>query len=209
MFESSVGRLCPPEVTLLLAAKTGDFAQAKNAMTQIQTRTMRHKHCSSHINRNTSNDDTGSKINMSDKYDTIAAIANTTDERGQTALHLAALHGHAHITSFLVQASLPITTTADPGTLETRPSWSTSSLVECATPGDRLTPLRLAAERGHLETVRVLLDYGASVSARDSIDQATPLHAAAEAGHTEIVVELIRHGADVEARAVSGQTPLR
>ncbi|CAM9244493.1 unnamed protein product, partial [Sphacelaria rigidula] len=64
-------------------------------------------------------------------------------------------------------------------------------------------------ERGHLETVRVLLDYGASVSARDRIDQATPLHAAAEAGHAEVVVELIRHGADVEARAVSGQTPLR
>ncbi|CAM9244419.1 unnamed protein product, partial [Sphacelaria rigidula] len=129
MFESSVRRFCPPEVTLLLAATTGDFAQAKNAMTQIQTNTTRYKHSSSHhkldhdMNKNTNtNNDTGSKINMSNEYDTIATIANTTDARGQTALHLAAVHGHAHITSLLLQASLSTTTTADPGSPGTRAS---------------------------------------------------------------------------------------
>ena len=110
------------------------------------------------------------------------------DARGNTALHVAATHGHAEIARALVKAG---------------------ACTEALTPGDHLTPLRLAAELGHLDTVKVLLDAGANVDAQDQLDRATPLHAAAEAGHTYVVRELAWRGAKLEARASSGQTPLR
>lgn len=112
----------------------------------------------------------------------------TKDAQGNSALHIAALHGHTAIARVLLSAG---------------------ASTELATPAERLTPLRLAAECGHLETAQVLLDAGADVSTRDLIDRATPLHSAAEAGHVSLVLELVRRGADLESRAVSGQTPLR
>lgn len=110
------------------------------------------------------------------------------DARGNTALHLAALHGQDDIARALVDAG---------------------ACTEALTKDDRTTPLRLAAERGHLRTVQVLLDAEVNMEAEDALDRATPLHAAAEAGHTSVVEELIRRGAKIEARASSGQTPLR
>ena len=60
---------------------------------------------------------------------------------------------------------------------------------------DGKTALYMAAEKGHLEYVKVL-------APKASIDQTaykgqTPLHAATICGHLEIVKVLIRHGADV------------
>ena len=99
----------------------------------------------------------------------------TRDARGHTALHIAAIHGHAKIARLLVDAG---------------------ASTETVTSGDRLTPLRLAVDNGHTLTAKALLDAGADMAARDLLDHATPLHAAAEAGHTPLVVELIRRGAN-------------
>uniref|UniRef100_UPI003D81C575 Designed ankyrin repeat proteins,Ferritin heavy chain, N-terminally processed n=1 Tax=Homo sapiens TaxID=9606 RepID=UPI003D81C575 len=70
-----------------------------------------------------------------------------------------------------------------------------------------VTPLHLAAQRGHLAIVSVLLAFGASVNAADLWGQ-TPLHLAATAGHLEIVEVLLRSGASVNARDNIGHTPL-
>ncbi|CAN0091287.1 unnamed protein product [Ectocarpus sp. 4 AP-2014] len=116
----------------------------------------------------------------------------TRDARGHTSLHLASIHDRSEIARLLITAGA-----------------STESVVTSGA-NEGLTPLRLAAERGHLLTVRALLEAGADTAAEDVVDRATPLHAAASAGHTSVVVELIRRGgAKLEARAVSGQTPLR
>lgn len=116
----------------------------------------------------------------------------TRDARGHTALHVASIHDRSEIARLLIAAGA-----------------STESVVTSGA-NEGLTPLRLAAERGHLLTVRALLEAGADTAAEDVVDRATPLHAAASAGHTSVVVELIRRGgAKLEARAVSGQTPLR
>ncbi|CAM9144345.1 unnamed protein product [Ectocarpus fasciculatus] len=116
----------------------------------------------------------------------------TRDARGHTALHVASIHDRSEIARLLITAGA-----------------STESVVTSGA-NEGLTPLRLAAERGHLLTVRALLEAGADAAAEDVVDRATPLHAAASAGHTSVVVELIRRGgAKLEARAVSGQTPLR
>ena len=60
--------------------------------------------------------------------------------------------------------------------------------------------------------VRVLLEYGANVSAED-LSGRTPLHGAASRGHTNgaailPVGLLLEHGADVSARDEAGCTPL-
>ena len=49
------------------------------------------------------------------------------------------------------------------------------------------TPLSFAADRGHLEIVRLLLERGADVNAKDTFYKMTPLSAAAMKGNVEIV----------------------
>jgi ankyrin repeat protein len=71
------------------------------------------------------------------------------------------------------------------------------------------TPLHLAAFRGSIEIVRVLLDFGAEIDALERESRSTPLHWAAEAGNTEIVQLLLGRGARLEVRdAWFGLTPL-
>jgi ankyrin repeat protein len=48
------------------------------------------------------------------------------------------------------------------------------------------TPLHFAADRGHIEIVRLLCDHGADIEARD-YDECRPLHEAAYHGHISVV----------------------
>jgi ankyrin repeat protein len=61
---------------------------------------------------------------------------------------------------------------------------------------------------GHATVVRLLLERGADVNAREREKGATPLHLAASWGRSEVVLVLLEHGADVNARNHAGQTPL-
>ena len=69
------------------------------------------------------------------------------------------------------------------------------------------TPLMVSAELGDQETARVLLDNGASMTAKDNNGQ-TALHLAAREGHNNVVGLLIDWGADKEAADNKGQTAL-
>ena len=68
------------------------------------------------------------------------------------------------------------------------------------------TPLALAAQHGHADCVRTLLEFGADVHARD-IEIDTPLSIAAAEGHSECVALLIAAGAEINTGSVNG-TPL-
>jgi len=74
---------------------------------------------------------------------------------------------------------------------------------------DGWTPLHLAAFFGKEPAARLLLNKGATVTARSTNDMRnTPLHAATAGGHCKIVKVLIDHGADVNARQNGGWAPL-
>ncbi|OJJ94689.1 hypothetical protein ASPACDRAFT_48596 [Aspergillus aculeatus ATCC 16872] len=64
------------------------------------------------------------------------------------------------------------------------------------------TPLHLAAQRGHLGIVRLLLmaPQPVDVNARDRFGS-TPLHLASENGHVEVVRLLVAHHARVDVRS--------
>ena len=61
------------------------------------------------------------------------------------------------------------------------------------------TPLHVAAEEPHLETVQALLEAGANVNADDRYG-AGPLHNAANRGCTAVAAALLAAGADVDKR---------
>jgi ankyrin repeat protein len=78
-----------------------------------------------------------------------------------------------------------------------------------AVSSDGWTPLHLAAFYGKESAVRLLLNKGASVTARSTNPMAnTPLHAAAAGKHAVIVKILLDHGAQANARQHGGWVPL-
>ncbi|XP_015608564.1 histone-lysine N-methyltransferase EHMT2 isoform X2 [Cephus cinctus] len=69
------------------------------------------------------------------------------------------------------------------------------------------TSLHIAADKGHLACVHVLVQAGAQVDVMDR-NQLTPLMLAASKGKTEVVRYLVRIGADVTLKGEDGMTAL-
>ncbi|KAL3459198.1 ankyrin repeat-containing domain protein [Aspergillus heterothallicus] len=65
------------------------------------------------------------------------------------------------------------------------------------------SPLILAAERGCLEAVRLLLRHGADVNVYDPRRHGSALQAAAESGNLEVVEKLLACGADIDVSSRS------
>ncbi|XP_074645059.1 cortactin-binding protein 2-like [Tubulanus polymorphus] len=72
---------------------------------------------------------------------------------------------------------------------------------------DGATAIHCAAENGHEDCLRLLLQHGGNINARRD-DKLTPLHAASGAGHEKIVLILLSHGAHVNEIDQSGRTSL-
>ncbi|XP_012287213.1 histone-lysine N-methyltransferase EHMT2 isoform X2 [Orussus abietinus] len=69
------------------------------------------------------------------------------------------------------------------------------------------TSLHIAADKGHMPCVHVLVQAGAQVDVMDR-NQLTPLMLAASKGETEVVRYLVRIGADVTLKGEDGMTAL-
>jgi len=79
-------------------------------------------------------------------------------------------------------------------------------LLDAGTPVDApnpdgVTPLLYAAEKGHLEMVRLLLARGANVNGRDRFFGSSPMNMALGGGHLEMATFLLAQGSD-DATAV-------
>ncbi len=108
-----------------------------------------------------------------------------TDERGRTALMLAAANGHGEAVRLLHKAGAKVD----------------------ARRRDGATALHDAAHAGRRDLVEQLLDLGAGVD-RARQDGRSALLLAAERGHLEVVRLLIARKADVNLKARSGETAL-
>ena len=88
--------------------------------------------------------------------------------------------------------------------------------------GHFVTPLIIAAHNGQLNSVKILLRYGADIEDRGTIkigdgddeddeviEGCTPLWAAACSGHLDVVKLLVEQNADVDGRTSTDSTPLR
>jgi ankyrin repeat protein len=70
------------------------------------------------------------------------------------------------------------------------------------------TPLHIAARKGELEDIAVLVAHGADVNGRGDLGN-TPLHNAALSGQAGAVTKLLDLGADPSLRNEFSETPLR
>ncbi|NXD73768.1 ASB3 protein, partial [Eolophus roseicapillus] len=111
---------------------------------------------------------------------------NSKTFEGMSALHLAARRGSLESIRVLVEAG------ADPNDVTT----------------ERTTPLFLAVENGHADTVTFLLQHGANVQGPHSLSGWNSLHQASLQECTEIMQMLLEKGAGKECKDDFGITPL-
>ncbi|WOL13876.1 hypothetical protein Cni_G22656 [Canna indica] len=153
-----------------------------------------------------------------------ANVHRTDYLNGGTALHFAALNGHARCIRLLLADYVPSITefwnlmreNSCESSIPDFDKSALSKLVNQKADGG-ITALHMAALNGHAETVHLLVDLGASVSEATVEDGSTidligagstPLHYAACGGNAVCCQILIAKGASLNAENANGWTPL-
>ena len=129
------------------------------------------------------------------------------DRKGYSALHLAALNGHTDCVRLLIEHGADVNEFTHPYDSNgfSRDPFTDDFSRPYDIPG--YTPLMLAAEKGHLQTVQVLLENGGELNRGNEMAW-LPLHSAVSRNHTELVKFLLKLDANVLASTVHGTTVL-
>ncbi len=129
----------------------------------------------------------GDSSRMMELLEADAALLNAYSGDGFTPLGLAAFFGNARAVHNLLAKG------AGPNLASNNPM--------------RVCPLHSAVAGRHMEIVRMLVEAGADVNARQQ-QGFTPLHGAAQAGDEEMARFLLGNGAHHQTRSDAGQTAL-
>ncbi|XP_071482918.1 ankyrin repeat and KH domain-containing protein mask-like, partial [Diadema antillarum] len=113
-------------------------------------------------------------------------LIQETNEEGESLLSLACSGGYFELAHVLLKMN--------------------ANVEDRGSKGD-CTPLMEAASAGHVDLVKLLLEYGADTNAQSSAGN-TPLMYACNGGHEEIVKLLLDQGANIEDHNENGHTPL-
>jgi len=159
--------------------------------------------------------DAGAEVNM-----------QNTQDNGCTALMLAAIQGHSETVSILIDNGADVSITDKDGRAALNYAVSqghfkiASTLIENGADVNNVnkngeTALMIAAKEGHFENVRggletlsILMDYGADANIADPDLGETALMYAASEGDFETVSILVDNGADVNILSKNGMTAL-
>jgi len=119
-----------------------------------------------------------------------------------SAIHAAALHGEFEAVNALIRrgARIDLPVAAALGRFE-----DARRLLAGASREDRHLALTLAADFGHVEIVRLLLDAGEDPNRYNPVgghSHTTPLHQAAGRGHDEVVRLLVERGARLDLKDI-------
>jgi Ankyrin repeats (3 copies) len=119
-----------------------------------------------------------------------------------SAIHATALHGELEAVNALIRrgARMDLPVAAALGRVE-----EARRLLAGASSEDRHLALTLAADFGHVEIVRLLLDAGEDPNRYNPVgghSHTTPLHQAAGAGHDEVVRLLVERGARLDLKDI-------
>lgn len=117
-----------------------------------------------------------------------------------TAVHAAALHGELDAVGALLRrgARVDLEIAAALGRVD-----DFKRLLPTACGAERHRALALAAQTGHVEMVRALLDAGEDANRYNPVgghSHSTPLHEAALGGHDAVVRLLVERGADLDVK---------
>lgn len=110
---------------------------------------------------------------------------NYQEEGGLTALHWAAIRGHAEVVKKLLEYGANVSSTDE----------------------DNNTALHMAALGGNIKVVQILLVSGSPINVQNIFGD-TPLHLAVKEGHFDIAEALLSHGASTNVFNYKRKTPL-
>ncbi|MCU0534960.1 MAG: ankyrin repeat domain-containing protein [Hydrococcus sp. Prado102] len=130
--------------------------------------------------------------------------------RNYTPLMLAASQGHAEVVLLFLYAGADIDASDIVDVDDKQPPALICDDYESLTAMGLflgITPLMLAASKGHINVVRVLLDRQANLQLRDCFGR-DAMSLACIKGHLEVVRALIQAGVSVNRQDVEGDTPL-
>ena len=127
------------------------------------------------------------------------ANPNLANQRGEVPIFVAAALGNAQMVQKLLRVGV------DPNTLENEKL--TVSMTNSLPSMGRNTPLLAAAQAGHTEVVRVLLNGGAAVNHQGFLNK-TALFCAVDRSYGATVELLLKSNADPNLNDIEGLTPL-
>ena len=125
------------------------------------------------------------------------------NREGSTPLHWAANNGHFELCKLIIEG----TANKNPGTIKDIPFYRRNPLIRPIDSAEGSTPLHFAAQNGHLEVCKLIMDNITDKNPAN-VEGEMPYHFAAKKGQLAVCQFMLENLSDKNPRARRGITPL-